>query len=432
MNPDFIVADSGSDDIGPVLLGSDTSCSPLEGQTQDLERMLLASRSLGVPMIIGSAGDTGANSRVDLYVGIIKDLAVKHKLSGFKLGYFYSEVEQDLLREKLRQGEAIEGLHGRAELTLQDIEATDRVVALAGVHPYMKLLDLGADVIIGGRGSDNAIFAAPAIRAGFPESFSYYLGKVLECASFCAEPYGGKESVVGEISMQDVKVTAMHPEQRCTVASVAGHAMYERADPYYEHVAGGVLDMRQCRYEQYDEKTTRVTGPEFRPATEFRVKLEGSGKVGERYVGIVGIRDPDTIANVDKMIEWCRAHVREKFGDEGYQLFFHVYGRDAVMGNLEPCKTRSHEVCLVIQAIAPTKEMAEEVCGIATRQTFYARIPESKGTAGMVAVLGLNEVLPGKPAYRWTMSHTLRIDDPLELFPVHMTEAGEQGSRHAE
>ncbi len=250
MNPDFIVADSGSDDIGPVLLGSDTSCSPLDSQTQDLEQMLLASRSVGVPMIIGSAGDTGANSRVDLYVGIIKDLAAKHKLSGFRLGYFYSEVEKDSLRKKLHQGGAIEGLHGRSELTLQDIEMTDRIVALAGVHPYMKLLDLGADVIIGGRGSDNAIFAAPAIRAGFPESFPYYLGKVLECASFCAEPYGGKESVIGEVSMQDVKVTAMHPEQRCTVASVAGHAMYERADPYYEHVAGGVLDMRQCRYEQ--------------------------------------------------------------------------------------------------------------------------------------------------------------------------------------
>ena len=108
MNPDFIVADSGSDDIGPVLLGSDTSCSPLDSQTQDLEQMLLASRSVGVPMIIGSAGDTGANSRVDLYVGIIKDLAAKHTLSGFRLGYFYSEVEKDSLRKKLHQGEAID------------------------------------------------------------------------------------------------------------------------------------------------------------------------------------------------------------------------------------------------------------------------------------------------------------------------------------
>ena len=42
--------------------------------------MLLASRRLGVPMIIGSAGDTGTNSRVDRYVGIIQELAKKHRL----------------------------------------------------------------------------------------------------------------------------------------------------------------------------------------------------------------------------------------------------------------------------------------------------------------------------------------------------------------
>ena len=64
--PDYIAADSGSDDVGPVPLGTDTSTSPLAWQTQDLEHMLLASRQLGVPMIIGSSGDTGANSRVDL------------------------------------------------------------------------------------------------------------------------------------------------------------------------------------------------------------------------------------------------------------------------------------------------------------------------------------------------------------------------------
>jgi len=66
--PDFIAADSGSDDIGPGPLGADVSTSPLAWQTQDLEAMLLASRKIGVPMLIGSAGDTGSNSRVDLYV----------------------------------------------------------------------------------------------------------------------------------------------------------------------------------------------------------------------------------------------------------------------------------------------------------------------------------------------------------------------------
>jgi hypothetical protein len=66
--PDLICADSGSCDIGPGPLGTDTSSSPLAWQTHDLEHMLLASRRLGVPMIIGSAGDTGTNSRVDLFV----------------------------------------------------------------------------------------------------------------------------------------------------------------------------------------------------------------------------------------------------------------------------------------------------------------------------------------------------------------------------
>jgi hypothetical protein len=56
--------------------------------------MLLASRRLGVPMIVGSAGDTGSNSRVDLFVGIIQELAEKHGLARFRVGYFCSENRQ--------------------------------------------------------------------------------------------------------------------------------------------------------------------------------------------------------------------------------------------------------------------------------------------------------------------------------------------------
>jgi hypothetical protein len=415
--PDVIAADSGSDDIGPVPLGSDTSTSPVQWQVHDLEEMLLASRRLGVPMIIGSAGDTGTNSRVDLYVGIIRDLAKKHGLPPFKLGWFHSEVDREYLRGKMRAGSPILGLDARPALDEAELDATDRIVAMAGVHPFVDLLRQGCDVIIGGRSSDSVIFAAPAIHRGFPEDLSYYLGKVLECASFCAEPYGGKETVLGEITHEDVKVTAMHPGQRCTVASVAGHAMYERSNPYHEYVAGGLLDMTGCRYEQHDERTTRITGPSFVPAEEFRVKLEGSGKVGERYVGMVGIRDPYTIAHVDAVIDWAREQVRERFGTEGYELHYAVYGRNGVMGDLEPSRgTPGHELCIVVQGVAPTKEMAEELTITGTRQMFYARLPEVKGTAGSVAFL-LDEVLAASPAYRWTLNHTVAVDDPLELFP---------------
>jgi len=422
--PDLICADSGSCDVGPVPLGTDISSSPLQWQTDDLETMLLAARHLGVPMIVGSAGDTGSNSRVDLFVDIIRDLAKKHGLPRFRVGAFYSEVSTDALRQRIAAGDQITGLDRRPTLDLATLDATERVVAMAGIHPYIKLLDQGADVIIGGRSSDCAIFAAPAIRRGFPKALAYFYGKVLECASFCAEPYGGKESVLGEITMDDVKVTALLPEQRCTIASVAGHAMYERSSPFYEHFLGGHVDMSRCHYEQYDERTVRVTGPSYVPAAELRVKLEGSGKVGERYVGIVGVRDPYTIANIDLVTGWARQQVAERFGEAGYELHFTVYGRNAILGERELLRERpAHELGIVVQGIAPTKAMAEEVCMIATRQMFYARLPQVKGTAGGVAFL-LDEVMPASPAYRWTLNHTMRVDDPLALFPTFITEAG--------
>jgi Acyclic terpene utilisation family protein AtuA len=422
--PDLICADSGSCDVGPVPLGGDISSSPLTWQTEDLETMLLAARRLGVPMIVGSAGDTGSNSRVDLFVGIIRDLAKKHRLTRFRIGYFYSEMSKEALRRRMLEGEEVAGLDGRPLLDLATLDATERTVAMAGIHPYIKLLDEGADVIIGGRSSDCAIFAAPAIRRGFPEGLAYFYGKVLECASFCAEPYGAKESVLGEITMDDVKVTALLPEQRCTIASVAGHAMYERANPFYEYFLGGHIDMSQCRYEQYDERTVCVTGPQYRPADELRVKLEGAGKVGERYIGIVGVRDPYTIANIDLVIAWARQQVAERFGERGYELHFTVYGRDAILGYREPRKASpAHELGIVVQGVAPERAMAEEIAMIATRQMFYARLPQVKGTAGGVAFL-LDEIMPASPAYRWTINHTMRLDDPLELFPTFVCEAG--------
>lgn len=423
--PDYYCSDSGSSDIGPTPLGQDICPSPYQWQKHDLELMLLDSREQGVPMIIGSAGDTGSNSRVDMYVDIIKDLAKKHNLPNFKLAYFYSEVDKEYVKNKMKNGEIVEGLDGRENLTLEELDKTNRIVAVAGVHPYIKALGMGADVIIGGRSSDVALFAAPAIKEGFPKALSYYLGKVLECASFCAEPYGAKETVIGTITDEDVKVKAMHPKQRCTVASVAAHAMYERSNPFYEHFAGGLLDMTNCEYEQFDEKTCRITNPKYLPIDgKVKIKLEGSGKVGERYIGIAGIRDPYTIKNIDKVLDLSREQVQEKFGDKDYELNFRVFGKDGVMGELEPVKEiKSHELCVVVEGVAPTKEMAHEVTMIGTRQIFYARLPEVKGTAGTAAFV-VDEVLPASPSYEWTLNHIIPVDDPMELFDVNLIEIG--------
>jgi len=426
--PDYYCADSGSDDIGATALGADRSVSMERWQRHDLELMLLASREQGVPMLIGSAGDCGSNSRVDLFVQMIRDLAMEHQLPPFKLAYFYSEVPTSFLRDLDESGIVIQGLDGRAPLTGEQIDATTRAVAVAGVHPFIRALELGADVIIGGRSSDCAVFAAPAIFEGFPENNAYYLGKVLECASFCAEPYGAKESVIGTITHDDVKVTAMAPWQRCTVASVAGHAMYERSNPFFEYFAGGALDMTNCVYEQFDERTTRVTGQQYVPVEgPVTVKIEGSGRVGEKYMGIAGIRDPYTIANIDKVIELSKEQVAQEFPDVEYQLSFTIYGKNGVMGELEPVKEiRSHELGIAVEGISNTAEDAEAVTLFATRQLFYARLPEVKGTAGTAAFL-TDEVLPATTSYRWTINHIVPVEDPMSLFDLHVVDVAAAG-----
>ena len=117
--PDYYCCDSGSDDIGPVPLGADKCASHPEHQKHDLELMLLAARQQGVPMIIGSAGDTGTNSRVDMYIEFIKEIAQKHKMKKFKLVYFYSEVDKEYIRKKMEAAEVIEGLDSRSDLTAE-------------------------------------------------------------------------------------------------------------------------------------------------------------------------------------------------------------------------------------------------------------------------------------------------------------------------
>src|SRR5690606_15008691 len=76
--PDATVADSGSCDIGPHALGADESASPRTWQEHDLDLMFRASRRLGVPMIVGSASDTGTDRGVREYAAIIRELARRY------------------------------------------------------------------------------------------------------------------------------------------------------------------------------------------------------------------------------------------------------------------------------------------------------------------------------------------------------------------
>jgi hypothetical protein len=418
--PDFVVADSGSCDIGPYPLGSDQQSSPVAWQRDDLEIILTQCRRMKIPMIIGSSSDTGTNRGVDLYVSLIKEIARKHSLAPFKLAAIYSDVPIEELKSRLRNGARIEGLDGRPDADEATLGRTDHAVAVMGPEPIQEALRAGAEVVICGRSSDCVIFAAPLINAGFSPAIANYAGKLLECASFCAEPFMGKETVLGRVQEDAVLVTPMHPPQRCTPLSLASHAMYERSSPLREYVAGGYVDMSHCRYEQFDDRTTRASGPTFVKSERYMVKLEGAGKVGERRLFVVGIRDPNTIARIDEAVAWAKGKLVERFGEMGerYDVHYHLYGRNGVMGSLDPNPPRHpHELGIVVETVCQDAALGEEICALAARNLFFARLPNMKGTAGAAALMA-DEVLTGHPAYEWTLNHVIAVDDPLELFPI--------------
>jgi hypothetical protein len=82
-NPDFVVADGGSSDPGPVYLGEDITLGHFV--RDELELFLTASRKKNIPLVIGSAGDTGSNRGVDEFVSALKEIAREHRIRDSRL-----------------------------------------------------------------------------------------------------------------------------------------------------------------------------------------------------------------------------------------------------------------------------------------------------------------------------------------------------------
>jgi len=107
---------------------------------------------------------------------------------------------------------------------------------------------------------------------------------------------------------------------------------------------------------------------------------------------------------------------------DAYRVFYHVYGRDAVMGAMEPTPARAPlEVGIVVEVTCDDAARAETIAHIAGKNLFYARLPDVKGTAGTAAIMS-DEVLHARPAYEWTLNHAIKVADPRELFRTRFEE----------
>jgi hypothetical protein len=388
--------------------------------------MLVGAKKVNVPLIVGSAGTAGGEIHLQWTFDIVKELTREENLH-FTVALIHSEQPKEYLKRKFRSGK-IKPLNPAPKLTEEVIDKSERIVGMMGVEPYIKALSEKAEVILAGRSSDTAIFAAYPIQYGFSESLSWHAAKIIECGAAAVAQRKAPDSIMATIRQDHFIVEPMDPDLKCTPQSVAAHSLYENADPFHLVECSGTLDLEKAKYEQTDARSVKVSGSQFIPAPVYTVKLEGAEKVGYQSVVIGGIRDPIIIRQIDDWLERLQGRIRERikdvFGDTasaGYFLNFRVYGKNGIMGPLEPVKEiRSHELCLIIEVTAPTQELASSIASSVRHLALHHPVPEWSGLITALACLYTPAYLERGPVYRFNMNHILEPDDPCEMFPMEI------------
>ena len=425
--PDFIACDAGSTDWGPYYLGAAKSWAGYRQTRRDLERMVLGALDIDRPLLIGSAGFTGSDDGLRWFRGIVEDILAANGRTA-RIATIRTEQPKEWVKGKVREGKTW-GLDGRGELTEDGVDQAARIVAMMGPEPYAEALDAGAQIVLAGRSSDAAIYAAVPLLRGVAPGPAWHMGKTVECGYAIEEPIGAGECIVGEVDDEGFTVRPVGGKARCTVRSVAAQMLYENATPYWLREPPGTLDTSAAVYSQLDEYSVRVTGATFREEP-YSVRLEGVEQLGYRSICLFGVRDPAVVSNVvdytTRITELVHRTARDRYGlDESeYTFGFRRYGYDAVLGDAEPNAAVGYAGCyeigLVAEAIAADQEVAHEI--VSGAMPFFmhgVRVPGVANSANG-ALAYAPSVIDVGPVFNWSVWHAAALDHPMEPFTLEL------------
>lgn len=410
---DFIGVDAGSTDPGPYYLGSGKGFVKKLQVKRDLALILPHIKERNIPLIIGSAGGSGARPHVESVLEIIGEIA-KEQNSSFRVAVIYSDLDKDFMQQAANGH--LFSCGGSPEFDPALVDKLVNPVAQFGTDPIIEALKSNAEIIVSGRCCDTAVFASYPIWKGFDPGLALHAAKIAECGALCARPVGANDSLVVEMYEDHFTVEPPNPARTCTPDSVAAHSLYEQPDPNCFYEPEGKIDLSQSSFEQIAPRKVLVRGSKLIPAEKHTTKLEGTVKIGCRSITIAGMRDPSGIAHLAEIEQGVRAAVAESatFVKEGeYSLRFLRYGLDAVTGSNEPVSSLPREVGLVIEAIAPTQEQSDALVGLARSKALHQGFPDRKATAGNLAFPFSPSDFSGGEVYEFALYHL--TDLPLEF-----------------
>jgi hypothetical protein len=428
---DFVAGDAGSTDCGPGYLGSETGRAYRAGLKQALDYHLSLTVPRKIPFIVGSANMAGTRGGVARFREIVEEIA-REKGMHFRAAFIDCELEKPYLKKRLGAGK-IRPLDPLPQLTEDDIDRSAHIVGMMGTEPYVKALEEGATVIIGGRTSDAALFAAVPIWKGIPHNVAWHMALCIdhgfapieaELETYTSWASLGLPTLAMGIAAADhFRVQATHPNGRVTALRVAQATMFEstHAGSFFE--PGGRIDIEQCRYEQLDPRTVKITGSQFTPLA-YEVRLEGAERVGYRAFTICGCRDPEIVANLDTNLRRATERTKSLAKIQGidpdrFRIEFHTYGKGEILRDLEPRKdVVPLEVGIVAECVADTQELAN---GVEMMLDFELHLFGLFGAGPAVFPFSPTSLEFG-PVYQFNVWHLLELDDPLESCDIDVAE----------
>ena len=423
--PHVIGVDAGSSDPGPYYLGSGNSFTSRGGVRRDLAPLIAAGREAGIPVVVGTSGGAGGDPHLEWTFEILRSI-VEEQGRGLRVALIHAEQSPEVVLEALRE-RRIESLGPVPAATPADVERSVRIVAQMGPEPIARAIADGADVVLAGRSCDVSIFAAVPLAHGMDPGPTLHAAKIVECGAYCAEPAGASDGILATIRNGSFELRAVDPMRRVTAASAAAHSLYEQGHPTRIVEPMGTVEVVDADFTELGDGTVRISGSRFERAAKYTVKLEGAALAGYRAVTIGGVRDPSAIEHIDDILDGAHEQVALTYGppeaDAGYTISFRVYGRDGVMGALEPTPSApAHELGILAEVVADDQQRASDICALVRSTLLHRDFPNRLTVGGNVAFPFSPHDGAWGAVYEFSLYHLMQIDDALAPFPIEMHE----------
>jgi len=247
-------------------------------------------------------------------------------MKGLKIGVVLGDDLLDRLDEFKAQGIKFKNLDTGEE----DIDRVkDRIIAAnayVGCDSIIEALAEGANVVITGRASDNALYAGPFMyEFGWKFEEPYWdrigaavtVGHIIECGACCSgsmssqwrdevDPGNVRNPIAEMDETGETIITKIDaPGGLVNVGTVKEHLVYEVHDPSNYLMPDGIADFASAKLEPAGESRVRVTDIKGKPRPAQLKVCMGyrDGFIGEGHVWFPA---PDAFAKAQWAEKWMR------------------------------------------------------------------------------------------------------------------------------